>query len=224
MLRQARSEDSSQILSLWNAVFGDSETAIQQFFAAFPDCLSFVAEERGRLTAMVHALPQLLSPDVPAAYLYAVATAPHERGRGLCSQLMAFAEEQLSRRGFACCVLVPAETPLFRFYAQQGYETAFFRRRTAFPGGQEISAAAYARRREALLTVPHMVYDCRTLEYAAKSYGLRFYETEGGIAAASPDYTAEVLPDDLGGAPCAMLKWLEPPRHISGAYLGFALE
>lgn len=224
MLRQACPADIPQITALWSAVFGDSEAVVQRFFAAFPNCLSYVAEEAGQIVAMVHALPQTLSPDLPAAYVYAVATLPAHRGRGLCRRLMDFGEQDLYRRGFACCVLVPAEAPLFRFYEKQGYETAFFRRRTAFSGGFPISTAQYAQLREQLLTVPHMVYDRSTLEYAAESYGLTFYQTATGIAAAAPDYTAEVLPEDLGGEAFAMVKWLGPPRAVPDAYLGFALE
>lgn len=224
MLRQACPADIPQITALWSAVFGDSEAVVQRFFAAFPNCLSYVAEEAGQIVAMVHALPQVLSPDTPAAYLYAVATRADCRGRGLCRELLAFAERELQQRGFACCVLAPAEPDLFRFYEKLGYTTAFSRRHTAFPGGTAISAARYAALREDLLSMPHMIYDLPTLEYAASTYGLTFYETATGIAAAAPGCTAEVLPQDPGGEPCAMIKWLDAPRTLSGAYLGFALE
>ncbi len=224
MLRQAFPEDNVPISSLWSAVFGDSESAVRRFFAAFPNCLSYVAEEAGQIVAMVHALPQTLSPEIPVAYLYAVATRADCRGRGLCRELLAFAERELQQRGFACCVLAPAEPELFWFYEKLGYTTAFFRRHTAFPGGTAISAAQYASLRKSLLTGPHMVYDLPTLEYAANTYGLTFYRTATGIAAAGPEYTAEVLPEDLGGAPCAMLRWLDHPRAREAGYLGFALD
>ena len=69
-----------------------------------------------------------------------------------------------------------------------------------------------------------MVYDLPTLEYAARAYGLTFYRTETGIAAAGEQYTAEVLPEDVGGKPFAMLKWLTEPKPMKNAYLGMALE
>ena len=43
-------------------------------------------------------------------------------------------------------------------------------------------------------------------------------------AAAGENYTAEVLPEDLGGKPFAMAKWLSKPRPLPQGYLGFALE
>ncbi len=224
MLRIAETADFSALAALWGEAFGDRPDAVSRFYEAFPDCLCYVAEADGQVVSMVHALPQTLSPDVPAAYIYAVATAQTHRGRGLCRALMAFAEADLKQQGFACTALTPGEESLFRFYEKLGYETAFFRNRTAFPGGTAISAAAYARLREQLLTVPHIVCSLPTLEYAANTYGLTFWRTATGIAAAGETYTAEVLPEDVGGRPFAMLKWLTGAKPLQHAYLGFALE
>lgn len=224
MLRLAEKSDLPGITALWQESFGDSPEAVCDFFRAFPDCLSYVAGEHGAIASMVHALPQVLSPDMPAAYVYAVATRRDCRGQGLCRELMAFAEADLRRRGFACCVLTPGEPGLFDFYEALGYETAFTRNRAKFPGGEPISLADYLARREQLLDGPHMVYDQKTLSYAARVYGLSFYETQTGIAAAGSRYTAEVLPEDLGGKAFAMVKWLDSPQALRAAYLGFALE
>ena len=226
MFRLAIKSDLPQITGLWQEAFGDSPEAVAYFFKSFPGCISYVAEEDGAVVSMVHALPQLLSPDTPAAYIYAVATLRSHRGRGLCRQLMAFAEAELKTRGFGCCVLTPGEQSLFDYYCALGYETAFFRRRTPFAGGRSVTMTEYLQRRERVLTVPHMVYDRRVLAYASEVYGLNFYATETGVAAAGDRYTAEVLPEDTAGekAPFAMLKWLEEPRELQSAYLGFALE
>ena len=226
MYQIADKSDLSGIAALWGEAFGDSPEAVSRFFEAFPDCISFVAREQGQIVSMVHALPQTLraGADLPAAYVYAVATLQSHRGRGLCRELMAFAESDLTQRGFACAVLTPGEPSLFEFYRNLGYTSAFTRNRTACSGGTPIPAAEYLALRERLLTGPHMVYNLRTLEYARQVYGLTFYRTETGIAAASREYTAEVLPEDLGGAPFAMVKWLDTPRPLKNAYLGFALE
>lgn len=226
MYQIADKSDLPGIAALWSEAFGDSPEAVSSFFKALPDCISFVALEEGQVVSMVHALPQTLraGADLPAAYIYAVATLPAHRGRGLCRELLNFAEDELRKRGFACTVLTPGEPSLFAFYRDLGYTAAFTRNRTVFSGGTPIPAAEYLTLRERLLTGPHMVYDLRTLEYARQVYGLTFYRTGTGIAAASPDCTAEVLPEDLGGAPFAMVKWLDTPRSLENAYLGFALE
>lgn len=224
MLRAAEISDREGIAALWRQAFGDTEQAVMEFFAAFPSCRSYVAEEGGKVISMVHALPQILSPNTKTAYVYAVATDVTHQGKGLCRNLMAFAEQDLKNCGFEACVLTPGEPSLFRFYKNLGYETAFFRRRTPFFGGRPISVKEYARRRGTLIPAPHMVYDENTLLYAKRLYGLAFYETEKGIAAAAEGYTAECLPEDLGGEPFAMIKWLGTARPIAPGYLGLALE
>jgi len=226
MLRSATKSDLPGILVLWQEAFGDSPESVSYFFKSFPNCISYVTEEDGEIVSMVHALPQTLSPDLPAAYVYAVATLRSHRGRGLCRDLMAFAEADLRSRGFACCVLAPAELGLFDYYETMGYRVAFTRRRVPFSGGSPISLTAYLTKREQMLEEAHMVYDRAALVYAADVYGLTFYETTTGIAAAAPHYTAEVLPEDTAGSRFAygMIKWLAEPRPLKNAYLGFALE
>ena len=224
MLRIAHKSDLPGITTLWGEAFGDSPETVSCFFHSFSSCVSYVAEDQGRIVSMVHALPHVLSPDIPAAYIYAVATLQAYRGAGLCRQLMAFAEEDLNARGFSCCVLTPGEPSLFEFYKKLGYETAFTRSRAAFETGTSISLEEYMQLREQLLTVPHVIYDRNTLEYARDCYSLTFYQTATGCAAASDHYTAERLPEDLSDKPFAMVKWLDEPRKLQGAYLGFALE
>ena len=216
--------DRQGLTDLWMQVFGDSPQAVKCFFDSFPCCRSYAAKEAGTVAAMVHAIERTLTPRHKAAYLYAVATAPAFRGQGLCRSLMAFAEADLKARGYDCCILRPASSGLFRFYEGQGYETAFFRSHNAFPGGEPISAAEYIRLREEILTVPHTVCDETLLNYASSVYGLTFYRTETGCCAASPHYTAECLPEDVGGGAYAMIKWLTAPSPMDSAYLGFALE
>ena len=224
MFRTAKPEDFPALAALWEEAFGDCPDAVARFYEAFPRCRCYAAETDGQVVSMVNVLPQTLSPDLPAAYVYAVATAQTHRNRGLCRALMSFAEEDLQQQGFACTVLTPGEPELFRFYEKLGYREAFTRNRTVFPGGVPVSIEAYAVLREQILTVPHMVYDLPTLEYAANAYGLTFYQTETGIAATGEHYTAEVLPEDVGGNPFAMVKWLTEERQPENAYLGFALE
>lgn len=227
MFRTAHPSDFPGLSALWQEAFGDSPAEIAAFFAAFPNCRSYAAEEDGVIAAMVHALPQVLraGADLPAAYLYAVATKREFRGRGLCRGLMAFAEADLAAQGFACAVLSPAEPSLFRFYEALGYAAVFARAHTPWNGtGVSVSAARYAQLREARLPGPHMAYDANTLAYAQRVYGLTYYETPDGCAAAGPGGTAENLPADLGGCPNAMVKWLDQPWPLESAYLGFALD
>lgn len=223
--RLAQPSDRDGICTLWQEVFGDSREAVEEFFHSFPRCRSYVAAESGQVLSMVHALPQTLSPGIPAAYLYAVATAPSHRRQGLCRRLMKEVHKDLAKEGVRLAVLTPAEPALFAFYGAMGYTPAFSRSHCPFPGGREISVEEYAGLREQLLgTADHMICDLQTLQYAARLYGLTFYRTDGGCAAVSPQRTLEVLPQDLGGAPCAMALWLRDPIPLSGAFPGYALD
>lgn len=224
MFRIAEKQDMPGIIALWQQAFGDTQQAVMDFFSAFPTCISYVAEERGEILAMAHAVPQTLSPDTRAVYVYAVATAKDHRGKGLCRKLMAFLEEDLKQKGFEAAVLTPANTGLFQFYKNLGYEVGFFRQHTPFSGGRPISLSEYVRRREALVSGPHMVCDENFLSYAQRLYGLTFYETATGLAAHSNTFTAEVLPEDLGGEPFAMVKWLDGHREEMTGFLGLSLQ
>ena len=81
MFRPAVKSDLPGIIALWREAFGDSPEAVSYFFKSFPGCISYVADDGGEVVSMVHALPQTLSPDIPAAYVYAVATLRSHRER-----------------------------------------------------------------------------------------------------------------------------------------------
>ena len=214
MYRLATEKDIPGIIALWQEAF--HETPI------LPDGVCYVAQLDGQVAAMLHALPQTLrlGRDYKAYYLYAVATKKAYRGQGLCRNLMAYAEAQLPAD---CCILVPATESLFGFYEALGYRTAFTRNKTSFRGGEEISMEDYLTLREELLRrTPHVVY--HDLSYPQRLYDLKFYKTSTGICAASDRFTAERLPEDLGTAPCGMIKWRAAGEEVCGAYLGFTLE
>jgi len=224
-IRLAQPPDRDGICTLWQQVFGDGRETVEQFFEAFPHCRSYVLREQGQVLSMVHALPQTLSPDVPTAYLYAVATSAEHRGRGLCRRLMEFVHEDLRKEGFRLAVLTPAAPSLFDFYGAMGYAPMFTRRHSVISGGTPVSPETYLLLRERILRdVPHMVCDLQTLRYAGALYGLTFYQTADGCAAASCQRTLEVLPQDLGGSPFAMALPLGAPISLSGAFPGYALD
>ena len=213
MYRLAGKEDIPEICRLWREAFHEEPT--------LPSCDCFVAEQDGNIAGMLFAMPQKLKIKQlhKAVYFYAIATLKAYQGRGICRNLMAYAENRIDAD---CCMLVPASESLFGFYGTLGYETAFYRNKTASLKGQALSMEAYLQKREQLLTMPHVVYD--DLSYAQKIYGLKFYETTDGICAASEHLTAENLPHDLGDIPCGMIKWLTNEEPFDNAYLGFTLE
>ena len=215
MYRLATTTDIPGVKALWREAFEEEPV--------LPDCPCYVAELDGKIVGMLFAIPQIFRADRDhkAAYLYAIATLKAYRGRGICRELMAYAEAHVAAD---CCVLVPAGESLFDFYRALGYETAFYRKFTVSGGNREISMEEYLQLREQILEgTPHMVWD--DLTYAQTIYGLRFYKTEEGITAWSPERrTVENLPEDLGGVPYGMIKWLGEEEDFRWGYLGFALD
>ena len=247
--------DIPELKRLWKQAFGDTDAEIEGFFRdAFPGCMGFAARDEEHIAAMCFALPQeIVCADeaLPAAYLYAVATEGSYRGRGLCRQLLEFAEKTLRKRGFACLMLVPADESLAAMYRKLGYEGPARGMRSvpapaAVGHAEKIGAIEYAGLRETLLwDEPHVRYGKAWLEYEAQDaafYALRLGAASGCAAAVRlPDGTVrvdELLPDvrflpalqealraeryTLPEEPSAMCRWLtQPPAGWEKIYLGF---
>lgn len=114
--------EESQLRTLWQTVFGDSDAYLDLFFstAYAPDhCMCIRLEQQ--ILAAAYWLDCHIS-GKKAAYIYAVVTAPAHRGQGLCRQLMDAIHARLSAAGYCGSLLVPADTGLRRMYAGMGYE------------------------------------------------------------------------------------------------------
>ena len=143
MIRCAGREDLPQLTALWGVCFGDSEEEIGAFWKLLSGkARVFCAREGKSVVSMACALPVQLvdaqGESHPAAYLYAVGKAPAYRRRGLCAQVLSFAEDDLRKSGAEYALLVPSSPSLFEFYQKFGYRTAFYRAR------EEISVPACA--------------------------------------------------------------------------------
>lgn len=109
--------------ALWKLVFEDTNAFLDKFFGLVfsPQrcrCLTldgeiaaalywFRCEENGKRYA----------------YLYAVATHPDHRRKGLCRRLLEDTHALLKAQGYAGVLLVPQEEPLRRMYEASGYRT-----------------------------------------------------------------------------------------------------
>lgn len=129
MIRLAQSRDHQQLKALWMQVFGDSAEAVDAYFALRhrdEDMLVWAVD--GEIGGMLSMLPLALrcaEQEYPARYIYAVATAPALRGRGIATTLLKHAEELALLRGDVAAALVPASRRLFGYYEKRGYHTAF---------------------------------------------------------------------------------------------------
>lgn len=208
---KAQKKDLPALTKLWQASFGDSEAEIARFWQLFDAIEVFLARD-GAPVAMLSALPVTFfdtdGEAHQASYLYAAATAANYRGRGICTELMKFAEKTLRAQGSELLILCPASEKLFEFYGKMGYKTVFFNREyTANAEGKAkikpIDAAAYQNLRQMQLYADFVSYEEHLL---ALQTGFYRVETEERICCAAAEkhgtelLIKELLPDDRAAA------------------------
>lgn len=134
-----------ELSGLWQECFGDPAAYPEFFLSLFfapQDCL--VDREGGELAAAVYLLPaQVLENGRPvqAHYIFAAATAPRFRSRGIMSRLLERAAETGAARGDRYSAVLPSDEELYRFYAASGYAD-FFSVRAADVPASRLRAAA----------------------------------------------------------------------------------
>ncbi len=182
------SGDIPRLRHLWKLAFGDTDAFLDVFFstAYAPDRCRCIREEDA-----VPAALYWMDMDCEGqkfAYIYAVATDPDYRGRGLCRMLMEDTAAVLTARGYDGAILVPQEKGLRAMYARMGYlpgpaiDTVFCAGTAACPV-TEITAADYAAHRAGLLPETSLTLGNAALDFLAEL--ARFYAGDGFLAAVS---------------------------------------
>lgn len=141
-IRQSTPKDVPALQKLWQETFGDPPAFTNRFYETFGKDCAWVAESDGKIISMLHALPVALTQNGQSywgVYLYALATSPDFRGRGIASQLLSIAERapfstppvlegavkigltQVSDATPAFSLLIPGEDSLFAYYRAKGY-------------------------------------------------------------------------------------------------------
>lgn len=129
-IRISRPEDIPRQRELWQLAFGDDGAYVDNFYNAYyqPERV-LLLEEDGVVQAMTAWFETTFA--VPgqgryrAAYLYAVATHPEARGRGLAGQLLAGADRIFREWDILAVTTVPAEPSLHRFFGWNGFRECF---------------------------------------------------------------------------------------------------
>ena len=173
---------------LWKTVFGDTDAFINTFFeiAFSPDRCRFI-EENGKIVSALYWFDCEYDGG-KLAYIYAVATDPNHRGKGLASRLMTQTHDHLKTLGYAGAVLKPAKG-LFPFYERLGYRTSgYIHRFTANAGNPisltELSAADFAQLRRRYLPRDGVRQEGLTLDFL-HSFA-HFYAAEDALVCAAP--------------------------------------
>lgn len=171
---------------LWKAAFGDTDEFLDSFFSAAygPDrCRCVVID--GEPAAALYWFDCQLD-NAKLAYIYAVATDPAHRGKGLCKSLMADTMDTLTSAGYNGAALVPQEPWLVEMYKGMGFApctavSEFHVMAAADPiPVRKVDAAKFAALRRSLLPPGAVIQE---------GENLRFLETLAAFYA-GPDWTA----------------------------------
>lgn len=124
--------DIPALRRLWMDCFGDTKDYVNLYMEhAFDPERVFVLREE-EIAAMLISFPvSHIGEDGGerrGAYLYAVCTAPAQRGRGLCRRLMEQTEQALAARGDTFTCLRAADEQLSAMYGRMGYAETFTNR------------------------------------------------------------------------------------------------
>ena len=185
---------------LWKLAFGDTDEYLDNFYFHYyrPE-RAVVLEEDGVIRAMFTWFDTTLTladgRTFRAAYVYALATHPDCRGRGLAGELLARGGDLLRTLGMDLLTTVPAEPSLHTFFAANGFQEAFVmtqqqraaRRAAAAPCRlTAVHPTRYNQVREELLAgIPHI-----TFPEEAMAHQLRCCEISGGGGLFTAETTA----------------------------------
>ena len=141
--------NTDSLRKLWKTVFGDPDAFLDNFFAIAwsPDRCKYYEQDGEAICALYWF--DCCYEGGKLAYIYAVATHPDHRGKGLASRLIRETHAHLKALGYAGTVLKPAKG-LFPFYERLGYVTSGYISRFHATAAREpfelveISAGAYS--------------------------------------------------------------------------------
>lgn len=180
---------TEQLRSLWQLAFGDSEEFIHLFFDT-----AYAPERCQTITIDDQVAAALYWFDTECggqkfAYIYAVATHPDFRNRGLCRELMERTHALLAEQGYDGALLMPAEAGLRQMYGKMGYRDCCNISAFSCAAGEEIpvrriSKEEYARLRRAFLPLGSVIQEGANLDYLETF--ARFYAGDHFLLVAAP--------------------------------------
>jgi GNAT superfamily N-acetyltransferase len=180
-LRMANPCDAEGIKHLWKIAFGDTDDVIDEYLRLFFNGDSSAVYRCGEdvaSAAHILRLGRMAGTDIDCCSLYAVATLPEYKNRGLANKTIGFALEHIKKLG-AAVFLHPASEGLFTFYERAGFTAVFDVKEIKIDGNPEgavgmrrkpeavkVTPAEYNRAREyALRGILHIAYREEILEF-----------------------------------------------------------
>lgn len=131
MIAYSKNEFINGLKTLWHDTFGDSEEYLNAFFyGVYKDENTLVYIKDKKPAAALYIIPYTMlykSREIKVAYLYALATNPPYRGKGIMGELIEKSFEVCNNRGYSLITLIPSESSLFNYYERFGFKSAFNR-------------------------------------------------------------------------------------------------
>ena len=131
MLIESKNEFIPSLTRLWNVVFGDSDDYIELFFRkAYYDCECFAELDGDKIISAFYLLKSSIRVDgktYNGRYLYAAATLPEYRGKGLMSKLINEAVVYGEKERLDFIALVPANDGLYDYYGRFGFKESMYK-------------------------------------------------------------------------------------------------
>ena len=114
--------EQRQMRAMWHDIFGDEVAEIDSFLVRHTDATPLIHKEGEEVVSMLFVVP-LQMWEQRVAYIYAVATKPECRGRGIASKLLTEALQQIEKsKQFDLAALIPSSTESKRLYERLGFE------------------------------------------------------------------------------------------------------
>lgn len=129
MIRFAAEKDIPGLREIWHISFGDSKEYIDMFMEhQFKEALTVVYEEDGKVFSMFFLFRcdfSISGKKHPSFYLYAAATLPQHRGKGIMGKMLEFSKSYAAEKNFDFIILSPAEKSLYDYYSRFGFKACF---------------------------------------------------------------------------------------------------
>lgn len=131
MLIESNEKYIPSLISLWHKAFGDDEEYIKLFFdKAYYDCECFAEIVGDEAVSAFYLLKCSIKKDgrmYNGRYLYAAATLPEYRSKGLMSKLIKEALDYGKSKALSFIALVPADDGLYDYYSRFGFYQAMYK-------------------------------------------------------------------------------------------------
>ncbi len=196
-----------QLRKLWKKAFSDGDDYLDIFFShAFDPARCRCITENGQVLAALYWF-HVSCCGQAFAYLYAIATDPDHRSKGLCRALVEDTKQLLADAGFYGVLLVPDGENLAGMYRKMGFEfcasLAEFECTAAdIPVSfRRIEAEEYARLRREFLPENAVIQEGESLDLLSALCG--FYAGKDWIAAASAEKNSLRCYEFLGNSDAA---------------------